>query len=174
MGNRTAVIRTKNLTTEDLLWALNHAYSSWYKHRDAKLMNTPLEHRPNQWLDNYQPRSKSDKVLVMNYTDGRMAIHTATVLREKAAACELTLLAGNEVCAQPGIRELFTEVVPLPEFTGLKKITAFLQLLGVIRKGNYDLMVFLSDNACSYMRRFPVDFDLPERGENYHSYRYER
>jgi radical SAM superfamily enzyme YgiQ (UPF0313 family) len=155
-GNRSAVIRTENLTTEDLVWALNHAYDSWHRYRDQKLANMPYESRPHAMLDNYKPARKKEKVLVLNYADASLLRKTASVLKNKADAGEMTLLSADACCQKPEITADFNQVLSIPSAKGLGKLTSLFSLLNTIRKNHYDLMVFLSDDANSYMRRFPL------------------
>lgn len=155
-GNRSAVIRTDNLTTEDLIWALNHAYESWYQYRDQKLANMPLEDRPHPILDNYKPSGKNEKVLVLNYADAGLLLKTARVLKNNAEAGELTLLSSNGCTQKPEITADFKHILAMPSVKGFAKLKSMLALIREIRKNHYDLMIFLSDDANSYMRRFPL------------------
>ncbi|MCX7919860.1 MAG: cobalamin-dependent protein [bacterium] len=155
-GNRSAVIRTEYLTSEDLIDALHRAYNAWYQYRDKRVQATPISIRPIPLLEHYKPTQKKEKVLVINYTDLSVAFHAADILHNQANAGEIHLLTPKKIEKSSDIANNFTIVRTIQQHSGYKKLLLAIHLLRQIRTEKYDLVVLLSDNANSYLRRFPL------------------
>jgi hypothetical protein len=142
------------------VWALKHAYSSWHQHQHRKIVNIPSDDRPNQWIDNYCPSKQRENILVVDFADMGMASCTAKILRMKSDVGILTLISHKEYFEKKHILEQYNELVVLPSSAGINKLVSLFRLIRTIRSNKYDLAVFLSDNANSYMRRFPLSIIL--------------
>ncbi|MDI6783303.1 MAG: radical SAM protein [bacterium] len=162
-GNRSAVIRTEHLTTEDLISAFTRAYSVWNEYRDKKMRSRPTS---IPLIENYNPSKEKETILILSYADAGVVLRCAKILRDKSTTSELTLLSHINLSDQQEIGERFNAIRTIPNKSGFKKVLTALKLLFTIRKMNYDLVVFLSDDANSFMRRFPLTLTYLSKAKN--------
>lgn len=155
-GNRSAVIRTEHLTTEDLEKALQQAYSVWYEHRDKKIAIREAMNKSMPVIENLNGNRNFKKILILNYADTATACRTAKILRDKYPPCHITLMNSMGTTAQQLYPNLFSEIFIIPYLQGWAKIKTAADLLKNIRMQKYDMVIMLNEDASSYMRRFPL------------------
>lgn len=155
-GNRSSVIRTEALTSDDLINAFNRAYDLWYKRCEEKRLLNESPCADNPWLDSWTPICENESILVINYADVGLALHTAETIRKNSPHCSLSLMSPSEMTNHEILKQRYSSIKSISDSHGLQKLSEFGNLLHSIRKNHYDTVIFLSDNAESWERRFPL------------------